>query len=352
MSTGEYGRQRSKSSNSKRSYGSRPTPPPTALTPENIDGGFEPCAATASFFLYSQRNVVLVLHHDTLAIERRFDLHREDVQWIAVDCVSERGSGRLAVSYDAGNTAIVWDILSGGEIARFSAYEHMRVATFMRNGNIAFGNDQGNMILFEPPTSEHIAARTIFDPITSIAPSADCRTFAIGYLNGSILIATLQPSFTILHTLTTTRAPSRITGLAWHGSSSRYARTRKNVLQWAMALFRIAHVSLSWIAVSWSIPGKTRAECHSFALHALPLDLEQHANRSLGKKQICSLRKPQTETYESGAYQKDPLANHHRSFVYFSGPISMHRDHAGLRGRKMVALFNMLKGKSREIEIA
>jgi hypothetical protein len=34
------------------------------------------------------------------------------------------------------------------------------------------------------------------------------------YLNGSILIATL-------HTLTTSRAPSRITGLAWHGSSSK-----------------------------------------------------------------------------------------------------------------------------------
>lgn len=164
---------------------------------------------------------MLVLHHDTLAIERRLDLHREDVLWIAVDTVSERGSGRLAVSYDAGNTAIVWDILAGSEIARFSAYEHMRIAAFMRNGNIAFGNDQGNMILFEPPTSEHIAARTIFDPITAIAPSPDCRTFAIGYLNGSILIATLQPSFTILHTLTTTRAPAKITGLAWHGSSSR-----------------------------------------------------------------------------------------------------------------------------------
>nr|POE51885.1 hypothetical protein CFP56_26092 [Quercus suber] len=40
-------------------------------------------------------------------------------------------------------------------------------------------------------------------------------------MNGSILIATLQPSFTIRHTLTTTRAPSKITGLAWHGSSSK-----------------------------------------------------------------------------------------------------------------------------------
>ena len=80
-----------------------------------------------------------MLHHDTLAIERRFDLHREDVLWISTDNSSERGSGRLAVSYDAGNTAIVWDIFTGGEVARFSAYEHIKVACFMRNGNIAFG---------------------------------------------------------------------------------------------------------------------------------------------------------------------------------------------------------------------
>lgn len=42
------------------------------------------------------------------------------------------------------------------------------------------GNAQGNVILFEPSTSEHISARTIFDPITALAPAADCRTFAIG----------------------------------------------------------------------------------------------------------------------------------------------------------------------------
>lgn len=41
------------------------------------------------------------------------------------------------------------------------------------------------------------------------------------YLNGSILIATLQPTFTILHTLTTARAPSPIAQLAWHASSSK-----------------------------------------------------------------------------------------------------------------------------------
>jgi hypothetical protein len=142
---------------------------------------------------------VLCLHHDTLAIERRFDRHREDVRWIAADTVSERGAGRLAVSYDAGHTAIVWDIATGDEIARFAAYEEIRVATWMHNGSIAFGqsereeqicfdtinwlyigNVQGNVILFEPSTSEHISARTIYDPITAIAPVADNRTFAIG----------------------------------------------------------------------------------------------------------------------------------------------------------------------------
>ena len=41
------------------------------------------------------------------------------------------------------------------------------------------------------------------------------------YQNGSILIATLLPQFTILHTLTTSRGPSAIISLAWHASSSK-----------------------------------------------------------------------------------------------------------------------------------
>ncbi|KAF2761697.1 hypothetical protein EJ05DRAFT_482545 [Pseudovirgaria hyperparasitica] len=213
-------RQRSASRSSNKSANLIPPPAPS-ITPKQDDVGFEPSAATASFFLYAQRNVILCLHHDTLAIERRFTGHREDVVWIYVDNISERGAGRLVVSYDTGNTAIVWDLLTGDEVARFASYEHIRVAAWMRNGNVAFGNSQGNVILFEPSTSEHVSARTIFDPITALAPVADCRTFAIGYLNGSILIATLQPAFTILHTLTTPRSPSPIIGLSWHGSSSR-----------------------------------------------------------------------------------------------------------------------------------
>jgi len=198
MSLGQLSRHGLRSTNSKHSFATRHTPPPNSLTPENIDQTLEPCAATGSYLLYAQRNTILVLHHDTLAIERRFEGHHEDVRWIAVDNASERGAGRLAVSYDAGNTCVTWDLLTGGEIARFAAYEPINVACFMRNGNIAFGmscltvtvvgvsancitgNAQGSITLFEPSTSEHISTRTIFDPITAIAPANDCRTFAIG----------------------------------------------------------------------------------------------------------------------------------------------------------------------------
>lgn len=112
-------------------------PTPT-LTPAP-DSIFESCAASAAFFLYAQRNVILCLHQDTLAIDRRFERHREDVRWIEVDNHSEKGAGRLVVSYDAGMTTIVWDLLSGDEVARFASYEEIRVAAWMRNGNIAFG---------------------------------------------------------------------------------------------------------------------------------------------------------------------------------------------------------------------
>jgi len=49
------------------------------------------------------------------------------------------------------------------------------------SSNSIAGNVQGNVILFEPTTSEHISARTIDQiAITALAPGADCRTFAIG----------------------------------------------------------------------------------------------------------------------------------------------------------------------------
>ncbi|CAD6446927.1 a09af699-e234-43be-851e-e85e9dec5d91 [Sclerotinia trifoliorum] len=187
-----------------------------------IPRDFEPCAATASMFLYVQGNTVVCCHHDTLKIERRFARHTEEIQLLAVDNISERGAGRLVVSYDAGQTAIVWDCMTGDEIARFASYENLTVAAWMRNGNVAFGNAQGNVILFEPTTSEHISSRTLDQiPITALAPAADCRTYAIGFSNGSLLIAALQPRFIILHNLTTSRGPSPIVTLSWHASSSR-----------------------------------------------------------------------------------------------------------------------------------
>ncbi|KAH8696420.1 WD domain, G-beta repeat protein [Talaromyces proteolyticus] len=199
---------------------SQSTAPVTPLE-STWDSEFLPCASTASLFLFSQGSVILCLHHDTLAIERRFSLHQERIAFICVDNVSERGAGRLVVSYDYAQTAIVWDLFTGSEISRFASFEPLRVAAWMRNGNVAFGNGKGEVILFEPSTSEHISARTIFDPITSLAPGSDCRTYAIGYQNGSILIATLHPTFTILHTLTTARGPSPIVCVAWHASSSK-----------------------------------------------------------------------------------------------------------------------------------
>lgn len=107
--------------------------------PASFNRDFEPCAATATMFLYAQGNSVVCCHHDTLKIERRFARHSEEVRLLAVDSISETGAGRLVVSYDAGQTAIVWDCMTGDEIARFASYENLTVAAWMRNGNVAFG---------------------------------------------------------------------------------------------------------------------------------------------------------------------------------------------------------------------
>ncbi|UKZ73347.1 hypothetical protein TrVFT333_000993 [Trichoderma virens FT-333] len=201
----------------------RPAPPEFGQMPSVKDlKYFIPSAATASIYLYAQGPTIVCCHHDTLTIDRRFSRHVDDIQLLAVDNQSEMGAGRFVVSYDAGQTAIVWDLMTGDEISRFVSYETLTVASWMRNGNVAFGNTQGNIILFEPTTSEHISARTIDQiAVTALAPSSDCRTFAIGYQNGSLLVATLQPRFTILHNLTTSRGPSPIVTLSWHASSSR-----------------------------------------------------------------------------------------------------------------------------------
>lgn len=43
------------------------------------------------------------------------------------------------MSYDVDMTAIVWDLMTGDEVARFASYENLTCAAWMRNGNVAFG---------------------------------------------------------------------------------------------------------------------------------------------------------------------------------------------------------------------
>lgn len=87
----------------------------------------------------AEGNSVVVSHHDSLTIERRFSRHSAEVQLLAVDTQSEIGAGRLVVSYDVDMTAIVWDLMTGDEVARFASYENLTCAAWMRNGNVAFG---------------------------------------------------------------------------------------------------------------------------------------------------------------------------------------------------------------------
>lgn len=136
-------RSGSRTSDRDRHPAPNPTPPP-----DDYVKTFEACAATASYFLYAQRNLILSLHHDTLSVDRRFDKHKDEVLLIAADNVSERGAGRLVVSYDASQTAIVWDLFTGEEVSRFASFETIKVAAWMRDGSIAFGGSMFGAIRF------------------------------------------------------------------------------------------------------------------------------------------------------------------------------------------------------------
>lgn len=115
---------------------------------------FDPCAATASMFLYAQGSSIVCCHHDTLTIERRFSRHSDEVQLLAVDNHSEVGAGRFVVSYDAGQTAIVWDLMTGDEVTRFASYDHLTAAAWMRNGNVAFGKQSWGWLAFDSLTRD------------------------------------------------------------------------------------------------------------------------------------------------------------------------------------------------------
>jgi hypothetical protein len=87
--------------------------------------------------------VILCLHHDTLAIDRRFTGHADDVVWIEADNYSEKGAGKMIASYDNSMMTIIWDAQSGQEVARVEPYGDIRVAAWMKNGQVAFGMQSG-----------------------------------------------------------------------------------------------------------------------------------------------------------------------------------------------------------------
>ncbi|RKF59609.1 putative wd g-beta repeat protein [Golovinomyces cichoracearum] len=180
-----------------------------------------PCSATASMFFYAKGSSIICTHHDTLAIERRFTKHKEEVRLLAVDTISERGSGKWAASYDASQTVIVWNCLTGDELSGFISDQMLTTIVWTRNGTIASGNAQGNVLLFEPATSKLVSVPTKVDqiPITAIAPATEYNKFAIGFANGLLVVAELEPKFTVLHNLSLLEAPSPVTSLAWHASS-------------------------------------------------------------------------------------------------------------------------------------
>ena len=133
MSAGYAARQRS------ASVSSRPRRAATPIDTRTTNLEFDLCAATASIFLFVQGSTVICVRHDTLAIDRRFELHKDPITLLSVDNVSDKGAGRLVVSCDSAQTAIVWDVSTGNEIARFASYDPLKVAAWMKNGNVAFG---------------------------------------------------------------------------------------------------------------------------------------------------------------------------------------------------------------------
>jgi WD40 repeat protein len=108
----------------------------------NLNAGntrLQPCGASSQLVLQAQGSSILCFQHDSLILERRFEGHSEDVVVLSVDNQSDSKLPRV-VSIDASRTAIVWDLDNGEEISRYSSYEEIRAVSWMKNGNLTFGN--------------------------------------------------------------------------------------------------------------------------------------------------------------------------------------------------------------------
>lgn len=103
-----------------------------------VNPPLQPCAASSTHFLFAQGSTVVCVKHDTLELDRRFERHPDNVTVVSVDNSSEIGHGRV-VSVDKSKESIVWDFRSGEELHRFQTFEEIRVAAWMRNGNLCLG---------------------------------------------------------------------------------------------------------------------------------------------------------------------------------------------------------------------
>jgi hypothetical protein len=105
-----------------------------------INEGLQPCGASSTMVLHAQGSVIQCRHHESLTLERHFDRHTADVTVISIDNSSDEGAyPPRTVSVDTAKIAIVWELETGNEISRFEAFEDIRAAAWMKNGNLVFG---------------------------------------------------------------------------------------------------------------------------------------------------------------------------------------------------------------------
>lgn len=220
-------------------------------------------------------------------------------------------------------------------------HTHTHIHPNTRTNRDSKGTDRGDVILFEPATTEHKSVRTIYDPVTAIAPAGDCHTYAIGYNNGSIFIANVVPTFTILHTISTEITPSPILGLAWHASSSK-SKSDMLAIQSASGDLRVWNVAkpasadtpkpiralerggngdigINWIA--WSKNGRIIQYSRGYVILWYPFF--SHISKNLTKKKQrdpsmgCS---NETSRIRTSSCRR----NHSRSFKLWSISSSLH----------------------------
>ncbi|KAH7161750.1 WD40-repeat-containing domain protein, partial [Dactylonectria macrodidyma] len=178
----------------------------------------QPCTATASFFAYARNNLVICCRHNSLEIQRVFEGHSAKVDLLVADAHKGYSASEIIFSYDGSKVGICWDLLTGREKVQFVTREVLTAAIWLNNRKIALGFATGMLSLFELSSAKHVSTKTIDSSISALSTALDGNKFAIGYHDGTILIANLAPRFTILNQLSMPNVASPIVSLSWHRS--------------------------------------------------------------------------------------------------------------------------------------